>query len=199
MEELPLKSGFLLCFTTNPTAHHLTIQIYLELLYSKAMRRAAVWGKKGGVSSSTHLNHSSSPGSTSLLVCLRQVAKVSLLLVHCSCPESSQRNICPRALQTTPCKNSRASGPPLELESLGDTQQESSGLLKFILFFFFSSDDLNLIYLFLISMCSFVSEHTGLYQCALELVWALQQYLSTQGTKLQRTDETTHQLIFCLR
>ena len=103
--------------------------------------------------------------------------------------------MCPRALQTTPCKNSRAPGPAPELESLGDTGQQWVAQIYCILF---SPDDLNLICLVLNSMCSFVSEHTVLYQCALELAWALQQYLSTQGTKLRRTDETTQKLILCL-
>lgn len=59
--------------------------------------------------------------------------------------------------------------------------------------FFFPPDDLNLICRFLNSMCSFVSEHTALYPCALERAWVLQPYLSTQGTKLQlyRRNNTT--------
>lgn len=45
-----------------------------------------------------------------------------LLLAHCSCPESKQRNVSPCALQTP----SRAPGPAPELESLGDTQESSA-------------------------------------------------------------------------
>lgn len=143
-------------------------------------------------SSSTHLNQRSSSSLSLLLIYVWGRWLRSLLLAYS--PESRQRLLCPRALQTTPCKNSRALGPALELESLGDTGEQWVAQIYCILF---SPDDLKLICR-LNSMCSSVSEHMVLYQCALELAWALQQYLSTQGTKLQCTDETTGQLILCL-
>lgn len=48
------------------------------------------------------------------------------------------------------------------------------------------------------SLYSFISEHMVLYQCALELAWELQQYLSIQGTEILHTDSPTQQLILCL-